>query len=285
MYALTDSISDLLGHPVPERSVNAMVHCPFHEDRTPSFSIHLEEGVWHCFSCQESGTLKGLYRRLGEDVDPNLRLIQAKRNAEAPIITSRNYAAKANGFIRDLRQGNGDDFYRRFCTDRGIVDERIQGYGVGYNGERDALAFPYADADGRVTGLKYRKRDGFKFSEPGSIYGLFGLNDAIGKNAVIVCEGESDTLRVKSEVGDRYGVCGTSGASVSEAQWTAFGVHFLFAQRIYLLYDGDGAGDKCVSTALSVLGSDRLVQLRPPDGEDATTYLQQGLALEDLGLE
>lgn len=284
MYALTAAVSDLLGYPVPERSVNAMIHCPFHEDRTPSFSIHLDEGVWHCFSCQESGTLKGLYRRLGTDVDPSIRLIQAKRDAEEPIVTSRNFASQANGFIRDLRQGNGDDFYRRFCTDRGIVAERVERYHVGYNDERDALAFSYADQDGRVTGIKYRKRDGFKFSEPGSVYGLFGLSDVLGKSDIVVCEGESDTLRVKTEVGDRYGVCGTSGASVSATQWSRFGLHFLFARRIYLLYDGDSAGDACAEAAMSVLGDTKCVQLRPPDGEDATSYLQQGLALEHLGL-
>src|SRR5262249_48994690 len=29
--------------------------CPFHEDKTPSFSISEEKGLFHCFSCGESG--------------------------------------------------------------------------------------------------------------------------------------------------------------------------------------------------------------------------------------
>jgi DNA primase len=29
--------------------------CPFHQEKTPSFSINQEMGVWHCFGCQKSG--------------------------------------------------------------------------------------------------------------------------------------------------------------------------------------------------------------------------------------
>src|SRR5919206_1100195 len=29
--------------------------CPFHAEKTPSFSINAEEGLFHCFGCQKSG--------------------------------------------------------------------------------------------------------------------------------------------------------------------------------------------------------------------------------------
>lgn len=39
-------------------------NCPFHEDRKPSMGINLDTGVYHCFSCNRSGTVEGLYREL-----------------------------------------------------------------------------------------------------------------------------------------------------------------------------------------------------------------------------
>ena len=32
-------------------SEQAIASCPFHKDKTPSFSFHLEKGLFHCFSC------------------------------------------------------------------------------------------------------------------------------------------------------------------------------------------------------------------------------------------
>ncbi|MFF7021381.1 CHC2 zinc finger domain-containing protein [Streptomyces klenkii] len=38
----------------PERATG-MAPCPFHEDRTPSFSYNLDRQLWKCHSCQASG--------------------------------------------------------------------------------------------------------------------------------------------------------------------------------------------------------------------------------------
>ncbi len=43
--------------------------CPFHEDTTPSLSIKLETGAWHCFACGEGGgdVLAFQRRKYGQD--------------------------------------------------------------------------------------------------------------------------------------------------------------------------------------------------------------------------
>ena len=31
--------------------------CPFHQERTPSFGVDPESGLWHCFGCKAGGDL------------------------------------------------------------------------------------------------------------------------------------------------------------------------------------------------------------------------------------
>ena len=54
--AATD-IVELVGQSVALRKSgrNWMGLCPFHEERTPSFSVHAERQFYHCFSCKAGG--------------------------------------------------------------------------------------------------------------------------------------------------------------------------------------------------------------------------------------
>jgi len=229
--------------------------------------------------------LKSLYRRLDKEVDPSVRLYQAKKDAEAPVIESRNFAAKANDYIRRLGQEDkGKALLDAFLESRPISMAAIRNFGVGFDPDRDALSFPYGDEHGRVTGIKYRYPNGFKASETGSHYGLYGVKDVIGSDRVIVCEGESDTLSAWSAYGRDFAVGGTSGASVSEAQWSSIASKLLFASRVYLAYDADDAGDRCAATAMRVLGDYKCVRLRPSRGNDISEHIANGGNLEELGL-
>ena len=41
-----------------------MAPCPFHQEKTPSFSVNEEEGFFYCFGCQASGDLFDFYGRI-----------------------------------------------------------------------------------------------------------------------------------------------------------------------------------------------------------------------------
>jgi DNA primase len=46
------SIHEMLG--LQNRGRNLNICCPFHDDRTPSFSLH-PDNSYHCFGCDKNG--------------------------------------------------------------------------------------------------------------------------------------------------------------------------------------------------------------------------------------
>lgn len=287
-YALTEEVERLLDCHVNERGINAMVRCPLHEDRRPSLSIHLEDGVFHCFSCGESGSLERLYALTGTRMSSDLYIYRARKRAEDPgdEVFNPGFTSMADEFHENLiaKGSSGKKAALDFIESRGLSRGIVREFRIGWNPKNHALSFPYINKDGIVTGIKYRHADGFKTSETGSKYGIYNALGAVGRDEVLVCEGESDTLSTWSKYGDKYAVCGTSGASISEGQWSLFSIDLFFAQRIYILHDADEAGDTCAENARRVFGDDRCVRLRPPEGTDVSEYYMSGGTLEELGL-
>lgn len=52
--------------------------CPFHADRTPSFTIWMDTGKWKCFGCGEAGDMIEFYKKM-HSVD----FVQAAKNMGA----------------------------------------------------------------------------------------------------------------------------------------------------------------------------------------------------------
>lgn len=65
----------------PSGGTNYLTTCPFHkggQERKPSFSINVEKGVFHCFTCHESGSLKYMLHLLNvprDRIDAELQVV------------------------------------------------------------------------------------------------------------------------------------------------------------------------------------------------------------------
>jgi len=125
--------------------------CPFHQERTPSFGVDPESGLWHCFGCKAGGDLfrfvemvekvdfneavEMLARRLG--VEPRTPQ-QAGRQQEKERLFAV-YEAASKFFQAQLRTETGRAA-RAYLKKRGLSVPTIEGFAIGYAPEGwDAL--------------------------------------------------------------------------------------------------------------------------------------------------
>jgi hypothetical protein len=149
-------------------------------------------------------------------------------------------------------------------------------------GRDDRVRVPYRLPDGTVFRERFFARDGRVWWGPGDRLIPFGLEtlpppDKAARSALIICEGESDTLAVREAFAatppgnpiEAFYAIGLPGARAWRPQWASLVDAF---NVIYLLGDGDNAGRQMVDAVHRNLPWSRPVWL--PEGTDARSILQ-----------
>ncbi len=138
-------IVEIVGQTVPLRRVgrNWMGLCPFHQEKTPSFSVNAERQFYHCFSCKAGGdvfkfvqetekvgfleAVEMLSRRAGIAV-PERR--SADRGRRAPLLEALDAAASAyEAWLGDPSTGATA---RAYLERRGITRETQREFRLGF---------------------------------------------------------------------------------------------------------------------------------------------------------
>jgi len=116
--------------------------CPFHSEKTPSFSLNAEKRVWHCYGCNEGGDLITFVKRY-ENVDfPDaIRMLATRagielresqdfkrRRSEREAIYEANAVAK-NYFADSLRKSSEA---RDYVKQRGLTEATCEKFSVGF---------------------------------------------------------------------------------------------------------------------------------------------------------
>jgi DNA primase len=164
--------------------------CPFHDERTGSFHVRPQEKHYHCFGCQASGdpfdfvmeiegldfkgALESLADRFGvtlevEDEDP---AAAAKRERRERLYKLLDRAAAY--YARYLWESSEAAGAREYLTGRGLAEEVLKGFRVGYAPsawDRMLLASRqagFSEDELLATGLAQRSQ-----KQRGSIYDRF----------------------------------------------------------------------------------------------------------------
>lgn len=175
-----NDIVDVIGSYVPlkKRGANLIGLCPFHSEKTGSFSVSPSKQIYKCFGCGQGGNVfnfistydnitfqeavKVLADRAGIALpEADISEEQRQRNSLKEKILEVNREAAKYYFVM-LRDAQGAHAYK-YLTDRGLSDDTIRNFGLGYAGK-------YSD------GLyKYLKSKGFN-DDILSETGLFSFN-------------------------------------------------------------------------------------------------------------
>lgn len=161
--------------------------CPFHNEKTPSFSVSGNKQMFHCFGCGTGGNVftfvmnyenytfpeavKHLADRAGVKL-PEIEYsaeMQQKVSRRARLLEVNKEAAKY--FYYQLRQPNGQIGYQ-YLKKRELNDETIHKFGLGYAGKNGAQLVQYLRSRGFEDDL-IKEAGLANFSERGGLLSQF----------------------------------------------------------------------------------------------------------------
>ncbi len=141
-----------------KRGTNYLGLCPFHNEKTPSFTVSPVKEIYKCFGCGRSGnTISFLMEHEKYSYAEALRWLAAKYNVEieekelSPEVRQQQQVADSlyilNGFAQKwfhdilLSSDEGQDIGLSYLRERGFNDDIIRKFQLGYSPEqRDAFA-------------------------------------------------------------------------------------------------------------------------------------------------
>ena len=138
-------VADIVGETVALKRAGT-VHkglCPFHAEKTPSFIVTPDRETWHCFGCGEHGDIfTFLMRRDGLDFREALARLAERAGVELSQHTAREDRHRrrlrealeaAIAWYREvLLQARQAHRARTYLAERGLSDETLERFGIGY---------------------------------------------------------------------------------------------------------------------------------------------------------
>ena len=181
-------IEDVVGEFVSlkRRGANLLGCCPFHNEKTPSFTVSPAKGIFKCFGCGEAGnSINFLMKHEHFSYPEALRFLANKYNIEIEeekltpdqmekqtereaLFSVSEFAQK---YFADLLYNDeaGSAIGLSYFYERGLSDDVIKRFGLGYclddwdNFTRHAISNGYSENVLEKTGLTIFKDDGKRY--------------------------------------------------------------------------------------------------------------------------
>lgn len=242
---IVDVVSDYV-HLI-RRGSNYMGLCPFHNERTPSFSVNKQRNFCYCFSCKKGGSpvnfimekeglsyheaLLHLARKYGiEVIEKELTDEERARQSlrEAMFVANEWAMKKMEADLHETEEGR--DIGLSYFIHRGVTDEAIKAFHLGYSLDKGYSLLEAAQKAGfnldifKTLGLvgtsqqgreydKFRGRVMFPILNTSGKVIAFGGRDLKGGLAKYINSPESELYKKSNEL---YGIFQAKSSIVSE---------------------------------------------------------------------
>lgn len=173
-----------------KKGKNYMGLCPFHSEKTPSFSVSEDKGLFHCFGCGASGNTIGFVMKIHNfDFPEAVEFLAEKYGIE--IKRSSFYKEEKN--IIDINErimleakkylfSKENRDVLKYLLDRGLSSETIDEFDLGFLPEtidHSIFTSNYKSSDLFDTGNFIKLKDGLKLRFLGRI--IFPIKNERGK--------------------------------------------------------------------------------------------------------
>lgn len=185
-----------------KRGTNYLGICPFHNERTPSFTVSPAKEIYKCFGCGKSGNSIGFLMELEKysyvealrwlankynveieetEMSPEHKLIQS--NADSLFIIN-NFAQQ---FFSDylFNADEGRDIGLSYLKERGFREDIIKKFQIGFNpGDRDRFATAALNAQYNIELLQKSGLVAIRDNKPADNYRsriIFPIHNQSGK--------------------------------------------------------------------------------------------------------
>ena len=144
----SNNIVDIISESVKLKRVGSNYQglCPFHSEKTPSFSVSSEKQMYKCFGCGEGGNvITFVMKNNNLDFKEALRFLADRANIELENVSKekQEYYNKrkllyeinteaARYFFANLEKNNR---VRKYLKNRGINNKSMRSYGLGYSND------------------------------------------------------------------------------------------------------------------------------------------------------
>lgn len=155
----------LPGRLQPTGPHNVLTKCPFHkggQETKPSFSIDIERGIFHCFTCQVAGDIQKLLTMLHVpdghiQAEMNILKPMLDRNREQWLFQKRNSFSGRDPFKADYALPEALLGVYRYCPTKlvndGFSPDLLQELQVGFDKNKNRIMYPLRDMYGTLAGF------------------------------------------------------------------------------------------------------------------------------------